>query len=150
MSEFEYCRRCLFCCQTHRSPRVKFIGRARDSLNKLTDRTLWQPRHPLHRIMLNCSSHNLMSLYIYTVCTICHIICTACCDATTAILRVVHCEELHLFHCTLLACGAYTNFALWTTTAVVSLTPNCFCIFFLLSIDCCSDYCFNCCDCLPL
>ena len=102
-------------------------------LYKLTDRTLWQPRHPLHRIMLNCSTDNLISLYIHTVCTVCHIIYTACCDATSSILHVVHCKELQAVHCTLLACGGHIKFAIWTT-AVPSLTLNCFCIFFLLTV----------------
>ena len=123
--------------------------RTRESINKLTDRTLWQPRHPLHRIMLNCSSDNLISLYIHTVCTVCHIICTACYDAITSILHVVHCKELQAVQPCLLV-GVYKFCHLDHYCCCVTDTEL---FLYFFPIDCCyhcfSDSCVTV-DCLSL
>ena len=135
MSELEYCRRCLFCCQTHRSPRVKFIGRARDSLNKLTDRTSWQPRHSLRRTVLKHSELFRCELVIYVHYMHCMLWCHNCHTASSSLRRTT---LISLY----LAClWGYIKFATWIT-AVASLTLNCFCIFFYwLFHNCFSDSC---------
>ena len=93
---------------------------------------------PLRRTMLNRSSDNLLgtiSLWfmLYTLYARYTVI------PQLSQLQVVRCKELHVAHCSLLACsfsvclrGGHTNFDIWTS-AFVTMTPNYF-VFF-------SDYC---------
>ena len=132
MSELEYCRRCLFCCQTHRSPRVKYIGRTRESLQAygpdLIAASSSPSSHNARPLLLPiCSELFRCELVIYVHYMHCMLWCHNCHTAS-----IVHCKELQAVHC-MLAPGGYINFALWTTTAVTSLTLNCF-----------IDYCYNC------
>jgi len=83
VSELEYCRRCLFCCQTHRSPWVKLIGRTRAHGPDLMAATpspssnnaqllLWQFNFVVHSHCMHC-----MSSYMHCVLW-CHNFHTAC------------------------------------------------------------------------